>query len=294
MKSKEALVMSISTRRQAPKLFSSASLLSACILLAATAAHSQTLKTTVLADGSTVGLPPYWWVAAQSPGSMDIKGPRGEGISLGAALPVYNSPPGPAIGNYRPMVAPCCDPVRATNALWPQIANGQRAAGIPAPELRQVVDSQLAPDGHGAYLLMELDLHGQKILQYAYILCSPTGLNQWMYYVSAVGAPESIFRDELPLMIEVWKSWSINPEVQHQRLQHAVETMKAAWEIYRSGEEKSQDAHHRSTCASDDLVRGQIEIENPQTGEHKKVPNDSAQWWINRGWKYVPASKTTC
>src|SRR5208337_3279616 len=99
--------MSSFTMRQALSLL-------AWMLLAATAGYSQTLKTTVLADGSTVGLPPYWWVAAQNPGSMDLKGPRGEGISLGAAMPVYTSPPGAAIGAYRPMVAPCCDPVRAT------------------------------------------------------------------------------------------------------------------------------------------------------------------------------------
>ena len=74
--------------------FSTGALLGAWMLLAAASAYSQTLKTTVLADGSTVGLPPYWWVAAQSPGSMDLKGPRGGGISLGAALPVDSSPPG--------------------------------------------------------------------------------------------------------------------------------------------------------------------------------------------------------
>ncbi len=86
--------MSSSPMRQVLKRSWTGSLLSAWMLLAAAAAYSQTLKTTVLADGSTVGLPPYWWVAAQSPGSMDLKGPRGEGISLGAALPVYTSPPG--------------------------------------------------------------------------------------------------------------------------------------------------------------------------------------------------------
>jgi hypothetical protein len=43
-------------------------LLVAWLLLAAAAAYPQTLKTTVLADGSTIGLPPYWWVAAQNPG----------------------------------------------------------------------------------------------------------------------------------------------------------------------------------------------------------------------------------
>jgi len=162
---KEAPVVSSSAMRRALKRCSAGSLLGAWMLLAAAAAYSQTLKTTVLADGSTVGLPPYWWVAAQNPGSMDLKGPRGEGISLGAALPVYSSPPGPAMGAYRPMVAPCCDPVRATYALAPQIARGLRAARQPAPELRRVVASQpaSAPSGQAAYLLMELDLNGHKI-----------------------------------------------------------------------------------------------------------------------------------
>ena len=167
---------------------------------------------------------------------------------------------------------------------------------MPAADLRRVVASQpvSAPGGQAAYLLMELDLNGHKMLQYAYIQCSPTGMTQWMYYISGVSAPEPIFRDELPLMIEIWKSWSINPAVQHQRLQHAVETMKETWEIYRSTQARSQDAHHRAACGTDDLVRGQIEIENPRTGEHKKVRNDTAEGWINQGWQYVPASKTTC
>src|SRR5208282_2916869 len=46
------VVTSTSTMRQALSLL-------ACLQLAAAAAYPQTLKTTELADGSTVGLPPY-------------------------------------------------------------------------------------------------------------------------------------------------------------------------------------------------------------------------------------------
>src|SRR5208282_4663367 len=88
------VVTSTSTMRQALSLL-------ACLLLAAAAAYPQTLKRPNWRTARRWACLPTWWVAAQSPGSMDLKGPRGEGIPLGAALPVYNSPPGPAIGAYR-------------------------------------------------------------------------------------------------------------------------------------------------------------------------------------------------
>ena len=271
-------------------------LLCAWILLIPVASRAQALQQTVLADGSTIGLPPRWVVTAQHPGSLDIKGPRGEGLSLGAALPVYN-PPGPApILNYRPMVAPCCDPVRATVALFPQIANMARAARQPAADLRRVLDAQRIPisGGQAAYLLTELEMQGHPILHYSYVLCAPTGMDQWMFYISEVGAPEPVFRDEFPLLIAIWKSWSVNPAVEQQRLQHAIEANKEAWNIYQSATQHSREAHQKAACGTDDLVRGQIEIVYPRTGEHKKVPNDTAERWIAAGWEYVPASQTSC
>jgi len=271
-------------------------LLCAWILLIPVVTHAQALQATVLADGSTIGLPPHWLVSGQHPGSVDVRGPRGEGLSLGAALPVY-SPPGPApILNYRPAVAPCCDPVRATMVLAPQIANMARAAGQPAAVLRRILDAQPVPvpRGQAAYLLTDLDMQGHGILHYSYVLCAPTGMNQWMYYISEVGAPEPVFRDEFPLLIAIWKSWSVNPEVEQQRLQHAIEANKEASNIFQSAMQHSRDAHQKAACATDDLVRGQIEIVNPRTGEHKKVQNDTAARWIDAGWEYVPASQTTC
>jgi len=286
--------MTSSGMKKAIKLFATGAFLSGWMLLATAPAYSQQLRTTALADGSTVGLPAYWWVSAQNPGSLDIRGPRGEGLSLGAAAPVYTSAPNMPM--FHPLVAPCCDPVRATIALAPQIAAGARAMKQPASTLRRVIDSQPVPvpAGQAAYLLTESEQSGQTMLGYAYVLCVPTGIGQFMYYISGVAAPEPIFREELPLLISIWNSWSVNPEVEHQRLQHAIESNKETWDIYQSTQAQSQDAHHRAACATDDLVRGQIEIENPRTGEHKKVRNDSAEWWINQGWQYVPASRTTC
>ena len=271
--------------------------LSAWIPLVARAGFSQDLKPTTLADGSTIGVPAYWQVMGQSPGSVDLKGPRGEGVTLGNAFPVYRYNPAPALTSYLPMVAPCCDPVRATEVLVPQIASLQHSVKQPAPELRRIVSSQPAAAfgaTQAAYLLMEMDLNGHKLLEYAYVLCSPTGMNEWMYYLSGVAAPEAIFRDELPLMINVWNSWSVNPQVEQERLTHAIEANRESWEIYQSAEQNSQRALRSANCAWDDLVSGQIEIENPQTGEHKKVRNDTAEWWINRGWQYVQASRTSC
>jgi len=271
-------------------------LLCAWILLVGVVTHAQALQQTVLADGSTIGLPARWVVTAQHAGSLDARGPRGEGLSLGAALSVYSPPGPPPLLNYRPAVAPCCDPVRATVVLAPQIAAMARAAGQSAADLRQVLEAQpvAVPRAQAAYLLSELDMQGHRILHYSYVLCAPTGMGQWMYYISEVGAPESVFRDEFPLLIAIWKSWSVNPEVEQQRLQHAIEANKEASNIYQSAMQHSRDAHQKAACATDDLVRGQIEIVNPRTGKHRKVPNDTANRWIDAGWEYVPASQTTC
>lgn len=97
-----------------------------------------------LADGSTIGVPPGWRVTNVGKGSVDMRGPRGEAISLGAAAPVYTRVQRlPGMPHNYVLQAPCCDPARAYIALFPQIALAlQQRFGAPPQQLRRIVEVQ--------------------------------------------------------------------------------------------------------------------------------------------------------
>jgi hypothetical protein len=266
-----------------------------CASLVLGPAASAQLQQTQLPDGSTIGVPAGWQVTTANQGSLDMQGPRGEGISLGAALPVYTQSPGPYIPGYSPAVASCCDPVRSTAELAPQIEQGARAHGIPAAHLRRILEAQETQwqRGRAAYILSESELNGQTVLSYGLVAAMPTGGTQWMYYVSMVSAPEPVFRQELPLMLEVWKSWSVSSSVMRDRLDHAARSMQQTWDILRSGSSHATEVAHRCANGQDDYIRGVMTIENVRSGEQRKVPNDQAEGWVRSGeWKYVPACST--
>jgi len=115
------------------------------------------LYRTTIADGSSISLAQYWNATHVGHGSVDLAGPRGEEMSLGAAAPVYRYvrrlPYMPA--NYV-LQAPCCDPVRAYVALFPQIATTlTQRLGKPTQFLDRIVEYQPTawPGGQAVYIL---------------------------------------------------------------------------------------------------------------------------------------------
>lgn len=256
------------------------------------------LQQTTLPDGSAaVGVPPGWRITFGQQGALDMEGPRGEQISLGAAAPVYTHPM--PFGQDM-FVAQCCDPVQAMLALQPQISVLQRRMGKPAPRILRVIESQPSPfpNGQAAYVLGELDEGGRSYMGYGFVATSKTGYDQFMYYVSSVVAPDEVFRSELPLMIEVWKSWSVSDAVLRGRLEHAIQTMNETWKIFRETMAESTRASLSEAKGWDQVIRGVETVEHAPSGKRWEVDNSKVNDLVDAlnssgtgHWRVVPPSE---
>jgi hypothetical protein len=275
-------------------------------LRAQLAAHSGSarpaavLQPTRLGDGSTISLPQDWRVTSVGKGSIDLSGSRGEMMSLGAAAPVYSTMPRlPGMPANYLLTAPCCDPVRAMVALFPQLASiGLRYGGSPM-QFGRVVEAQpvQAPSGQAAYILSEITIAGRPSLMFNLIVAMPGAMNPWTYYTSGMSAPADVFKQEFGTMLEIWHSYSVNPQVFQDRLDHAAKTMQETWNILRATQANATRASLAAAEGWDEYVRGVQTIGNGDGTLHQ-VDNSYAQRLVdalnangNGNWRVIPASE---
>lgn len=256
-----------------------------------------------LADGSSISLPQGWNVTNVNKGSVDLSGPRGEEMSLGAAASVYNHvrrlPYMPA--NYV-FQAPCCDPVRAYAALFPQIAGALAQRSIRPPQvLDGILEYQATawPRGQAAYILSASRMAGRPRLNYLLVAAMPSYMDPWTVYMSGVSAPTDVFREELPTMLRIWGSYSVNPAIFTERLQHAAQTMKSTAEMMRATAAETSRAMQSCHEGWDQVIRGVQTIEDPRTGERMPdIDNTMSQRLADQlstdtghQWVIVPPSR---
>lgn len=242
-----------------------------------------------LADGSRISLPQGWNVTGVHSGSVDLAGPNGEGMSLGAATSVYQYVPPYMPQNYV-MQAPCCDPVRAFLVLSRGLAPGA-----------QIVESQPTPwpNGQAAYLLFATPKFGRSYLNYWLVVAMPGYSDPWTLYISGFSAPEPVFRQEFPMMLRIWGSYSVNPAVFAERLEHAARAMKATNEMMQETMANASRIQNSCNEGWDQVIRGVESLENGRTGERlPEVANSLAQPMADAlsretgdPWGIVPASE---
>jgi hypothetical protein len=77
---------------------------------------------------------------------------------------------------------------------------------------------------------------GRKNLPEAFALVNTAmlGNGYWQYYMTLLTAPAEIFRQALPLMTEVWQSWSISQGEMNRRTAQAMLTMQEPNRIMQS------------------------------------------------------------
>jgi len=257
-----------------------------------------------LPDGSHIEIPAGWRIAASGKGTVDVAGPNGESVSLGAAAPVYTqaprSPiPGVAIPDNYVLSGPCCDPVRALTALTPQFSAMAQKMGLPSLQLTRVLDAQPTQSpvngGQAAFVFAEIQVGGRPSQSLAWIMAAPTGYGQWVYYISNVTAPKEVFAGEAQTLLAIWKSYSTNPAVFAERLDNAVKSMNAATQsVLEAGREASRV---RSAVNErwDQVIRGVDTVENSTTGRRYQVDNVHARDLVdglnqtgNGNWRVVP------
>ncbi len=102
-----------------------------------------------LGDGNEISIPRGWQVTAQGAGSVVLRGPQGEFMSLGATLPVYA---GDATAGSALLRGPCCDPTTASPTLYPPDREYRADVdmGLEPQEPKDIIEAQLAEAGVAA------------------------------------------------------------------------------------------------------------------------------------------------
>ncbi len=251
-----------------------------------------------LPDGSaTIGLPPGWRMTFGQNGAVDLEGSRGEQVSLGAAAPISTNPMARMAGM---LVAPYSSPVQALQVLTPQISPKLARLGRPPVRLVRIVESAPAqyPGGQSAYVLYEADVGGRRYTALALIVTPPTGMQQWMYYTSVVSAPSEVFHGELPLLLQVWQSWSVSGETHMRRLQAAMRSMQQTAELARAAAAERTRAGLSTAEGWDQYIRGVQTVEHKGSGFRGEVENTKVDGLLRAlngsgtgNWRAVPPSE---
>jgi hypothetical protein len=208
-----------------------------------------------LADGSEISVAPGWRVLGQGKGLIDLAGPQGEFMSLGDTIPVYAGATALA-GSVAQ--GPCCDPVAALQAAFPQIAANAQRRGLPPLLLTGIVDSAAtaAPTGgRGALILATVSLGGRA---YSYLtLAEAIGgfSDPWTLRLSGVMAPQPVFAAELPRLLQMWTSHSANPQGLAASLKAAAQSIAALEPMLQPATEATQ---YRADGGWNDVIRAVV------------------------------------
>jgi hypothetical protein len=105
---------------------------------------------------------------------------------------------------------------------------------------------------------------------------APIDQRSWAYYYSTVAAPDGVFQRDFALMLNVWRSWSLNQQMLRDRMQDAANKMRQTGEILRSTARGQSEAFDRANKGFDYYIRGVEVLENTPTGVRGNFDRDFA------------------
>ena len=245
-----------------------------------------------LADGSKIGIPQGWRVVGQGAGAVDLLGPLGEFVSLGATVPVYSRSPG-----YGGVQTPCCDPVKSLQAVYPQIAAVEQRIGVPPQFLAGIVASQPATaptGGEAAFVLANLSVGGRPFTYFALVQAVAGFTDPWTLTLSGAMAPQAIFAEEFPTLLRIWGSHTANPPDFADRLQQAARGMDATAQMLQATITARDTADYNAGEGWEPAIRG---LEAAEAGQYR-LDDTLAQPLADllakdtgRSWRVVPLSE---
>lgn len=247
-----------------------------------------------LGDGREIDIPPGWRVTAEGVGTVDLQGPAGESLSLGATMPVYagDSVPGGSV-----LQAPCCDPGQAFTTLYPQIAAAEQRRGLPSRELTGIVESQpvAAGAGNGALILGNVQVGGAD---YAYLALAEAVAgftDPWNFALSGILAPQPIFAAELPTLLQIWKSYRGAQPVFADALWQALRGMSATRQMLESTIAARETAEYNADVGWEPAIAA---MATPSTGGQAEIDDALARSLADRlssdtgrPWRIVPPAE---
>jgi hypothetical protein len=244
-----------------------------------------------LGDGGEISIPPGWRITSQGTELVELLGPQGESLSLGATFPVYAGP-GPAV-----LQGPCCDPVAALQAVLPQLATLAQRPGLPVPQLTAIVEAQPTPDPDGkdgAFILANVIVGGRPYGYFALANAVASFADPWTFHLSGAMAPQPVFAAELPTLLEIWRSYSRNPPDFADHLQQALPNMDATQQLLRSTIIKRETADYNASAAWTPVLTAFAS----RNGGPAEVDNAAAQKLVDalstedgHSWRIVPPAE---
>lgn len=245
----------------------------------------------------TVKMPPGWTITQSSAlGSVAASGPAGQliGLGIGAEVLTPNSflaPQARASGSL--LVAPYSDPVTALKTLVPQLSLMSQRKGGPAIVLQNIISNSPAPpqipNGQASWIYSAyLKGNGQnaiRVRELALLECYPVGPMGWGIYTSYASAPDTNFDEQLPVMLEIAKTWKLNDQAvtdnsrqminaqnrNFAAFQQSMREKNAAFDRYMQSVRNSETVREKSNADFDEIIRGYRTVEDTSTGDRTDV-----------------------
>ena len=240
-------------------------------------------------DGSgSIALPPGWRLNSAQQASAELQGQRGEAVAVGITMaigPAQFSQPGVLAGPY--MLPP-------EAFAWVSEVVARRGGYSAQTRIVEGVPTQpLTQNGRAAYLLADQMNHGRAYRSFALVNTAALGNGYWQYYMTLLTAPADIFPQALPLMSEIWQSWSISQGEMNRRTAQAMLTMQETNRIMQSTAEGRRTTQwHQSLTGM--TLQGRWVIEDTTTGQRTELSSQEMNSLFERfpgRYRVVPSSQ---
>lgn len=178
---------------------------------ASTAAATTKLKTATAQDQTaTVGIPDGWKLARGLNGYVNVTGPNGEQINLGAIVIAKNAQPsGGALGGEVAFALPFSESLK--DKFTTILQKGAEKAGGPAPQI--TVASQSATKLPMCGRLLGGWTAGSQSRKFEAVICSlrPDYLGLYKNIVFMAQVPSSLATKDRPLVEQIVESYRVTP-----------------------------------------------------------------------------------
>jgi hypothetical protein len=193
------------------------------------AAQQLTRKT--FSDGSgSIGIAPGWHVQSAANGTVSALGPHGASIALGLTVPCvphnvadfYPGIPAAALFPGMPRLD-FTDPARAAVDL---IRHTARTSSTKIENIRiKAIEPTDVPNGKAAFIRYSATYNGKVAEFFGLYEILPVNESTGAFYYSAVAAPKEAYAAQFPVMMKMWRSWSLSKSTIDKRLQEAAATL---------------------------------------------------------------------
>lgn len=231
------------------------------------------LQRVAFPDGSgSIGVPTGWRFVNALNGVVDVAGPNGAVAAFGyyQQVPLTWFGPRPNLPGH--MIGPIRDPATALRNYYDSAFQGALSSG--RGTYRVIEGTPLAPlvaGGQTALLLVEVLIPPKRARALALVSVAPVNSELWLFYLSQVAAPAEDFAAQLPGMLQMWSSWSLNPALLRDRMANALRTMRETSAILQGINRNQQRAGERGNLAWSQTIRGVQTIEDMSTGSRGDV-----------------------